>query len=267
MDTQSTKVIKGYVQTAQRCPFCGMLHPLCVKGLVYVNQEKMNDYAECADRGYSFCNCKNIFFTDWKNIDQSMYGHDYSAKYNQEDTALREVATDRANKYLDLIPCVSGELFFEIGSANPYVLDAAKKRGFKTAGLDINPNSVKSPDHDFIFGDVENKEVSDKIQQCDIIWAAHVFEHFHYPLEVAKTCFNKLNSKGRVVISMPDPYFIPWSNPKLWGNWMIREHHIMWDMDSFIDELIAIGFELELAKRNVDKFFGSGDYTIIMRKP
>jgi hypothetical protein len=48
----------------QKCPACGRMNRMVVKG-VYKNGDKTELYP---DIGYSFCNCKAIFYTNYENI-------------------------------------------------------------------------------------------------------------------------------------------------------------------------------------------------------
>lgn len=48
----------------QDCPFCGRSNRIVVKG-VYVDEGKHETYP---DMGYSFCNCKSVFYTNYSNI-------------------------------------------------------------------------------------------------------------------------------------------------------------------------------------------------------
>lgn len=49
----------------QTCPICGASQRMMIKGLYLDKEGKGTLYP---DMGYSFCNCKNIFFTKWENI-------------------------------------------------------------------------------------------------------------------------------------------------------------------------------------------------------
>jgi len=54
----------------QDCPLCGRSNRMVVKGL-YVYHGKVEQYP---DMGYSFCNCRNIFYTRSENItDEASY--------------------------------------------------------------------------------------------------------------------------------------------------------------------------------------------------
>jgi len=48
----------------QKCPLCERMNRLVVYGL-YVDAKEVKQYP---DMGYSFCNCRNIFYTDSINI-------------------------------------------------------------------------------------------------------------------------------------------------------------------------------------------------------
>ena len=76
---RETKVIREF---EQRCPICGSMQEIAWRGHV--------NYKEKAQVmppmfGYSFCNCHNIFFTDYRNISKDMMYNDYySQRYNNE---------------------------------------------------------------------------------------------------------------------------------------------------------------------------------------
>lgn len=224
-----------------------------------------NEAEYVPDQGYSFCNCKNIFFTDWGNIDQNVYNEDYTIRYDTE--IVLKMVTEFLERYMPEFTGTKGKVFTEIGAANTFVLDYAKEKGWDTYGVDINKTSPIATKHKCVIGNVEDYYTISQLPISDVIWASHIFEHFKYPLDVAKNLFDKLNSGGYLLIAMPDPWFIDWSNPYNWGHWHVREHHILWDMDSFIDELLEIGYEIHLAKRNTLKYLCRGDMHLIFRKP
>lgn len=252
------------MRQSQRCPFCNQAHPILVKGMVMVDVLKQRSEI-IPDKGYSFCNCKNIFFTDWSNIDQSIYDDEYTKKYDGE--LVFKMVHEFIKAYFPCFRDTNGNQFTEVGAANTFVLDYAKEKGWKTCGLDINPNSPIRDKHDHVYGNIEDINVLAKLPNSDVIWASHIFEHFEDPLLVAENLFEKLNPGGYLMIAMPDPWFIPWPNPHGWGHWHIREHHIMWDMDSFIDEMIALGYEVCFSKRNDLKYLSRMDMHILLRRP
>jgi len=51
----------------QECPLCGALQRMMIRGL-YIDKEDGNKGKLYPDMGYSFCNCRNIFFTKFENV-------------------------------------------------------------------------------------------------------------------------------------------------------------------------------------------------------
>jgi len=52
-------------------------------------------------------------------------------------------------------------------------------------------------------------------------------------------------------ISLPDPFFA-WPDPYQFLWWDVRRYLILWDMDSFQDHLIELGYEVLSAVRDFD---------------
>ena len=228
------------------CPLCHTQHPLLVRGNV-PTQENPAEYLEVEDRGYAFCNCRNIFYTDWINIDQRIYDEAYHAKYQTEKVS--ESFRNGFNHYLPILKQLKDiKTFCEIGSINPALLDEAKKAGYETTRLDINPAS-NDGDHKNIIGDIEDTRTLLHLSKYDCIWMSHLVEHLHYPLGALQNVRNLLTDDGLLFVSMPDPYFIDWNCPSSWGHWALREHHILWDLDSFIELMEEIDYELVYSKR------------------
>lgn len=243
----------------QFCPLCNEPQDLIVNGhMPSENPEKLHIVK---DQGYSFCNCNNIFFTDWKNIEQSIYDDKYTKKYDAENVNKAIKHYWEAYKDVILKHHKNGKVL-EVGCINPALLDEFSKWGFETYSLDIIPHSHRG--HQNITSDFEKFDNEEKF---DIIWASHVFEHFKNPLKAVDSAYRILNQDGLFFVSMPDPYFIEWKSPYSWGHWHLGEHHIMWDMDSFKDILKQKGFEIIFAKHNVEMgFICWSDWHILAKK-
>lgn len=223
----------------------------------------------CYDMGYSFCNCRNIWFTDWHNIDQRVYNADYKKKYQTPAVSALFANYWRIyGRYFKEAGCKS---FAEIGAINPALLDEVAKDGIKTYALDID-TAVSYKNHDTIIGDIEKFETADKLHQeagkLGAIWMSHVFEHLHYPKAAAETLYELLDDGGLLFVAMPDPFQIDWGNVYGWGHWHVREHHIIWDMESFIEFMGEAGFKCIFQKRNMagSNYIASGDYHLIFAK-
>jgi predicted SAM-dependent methyltransferase len=152
--------------------------------------------------------------------------------------------------------------FLEIGAPLDSTLDVAKENGWMPLGLDlIKRESV----HPFLVANFEEYETSEKY---DVIWAAHIFEHFKDPIGVVEKCASLLIDGGILFVIMPDPWFVDWGdNPYQWIHWNIKEHHILWDRDSFCDVMETFGFEITKKHRNTTyEYLCSGDFHIIGQK-
>lgn len=230
--------------SVQACPFCGSEQPMVVTGITFIGEESF----DVPDRGYSFCNCKNIWFTNWSNIDQGTYVDPTYAK-KHDSKYYTDLVKQLFRGYAELLIKESngGKKFLDLGSVNQYLLDEARASGFDTYGLDIT--NREDFGHQLIVCDMDSGEIYEKF---DVIMANHFFEHIHHPLEVLAKCYKALNEGGLLFVSMPDPFQVNWNVPKMWRNWAIRQHYIMWDMDSFCEEANKIGFKTLLKKRNLD---------------
>lgn len=216
------------------------------------------------DRGYSFCNCKNIFYTEWSNIDHRVYNNVYHAGY--DDKTVDKYMVAYAKEYFPMFKEFNpkGNSFLDIGCINSTLLDEAASN-WEITGLDINPHSRNN--HKFVFGNLDDKSTIEQLSKYDYIWMSHVMEHLEKPLGTLKSLYGKLEDGGLMFIAMPDPYFIDWKNTYSWGHWHLREHHIMWNMESFIKECEYIGFECVFKKRNVlFDFICTRDFHLILRK-
>jgi SAM-dependent methyltransferase len=236
-------------ENVMHCPLCGMPQEGIVKGTI-TNGSVLEIQQ---DKFYAFCNCHNIFFTAWSNMKQEVYNEDYQKKYN--GPVLNPDVYKHAKDMFDLVTVSSGK-FAEVGVVTDEMLDYAKQKGFEPVAIDINPTTKTK--YDLIIGSLDDLE----LPKADVYWLSHVLEHVRDPILVMQKVFDSLNVGGCVYVSMPDPWFIPWESPNLWAHWHCHEHHIMWDMDSFIDTCISLGFELSFSKR---RSFGA-DYHIIMKR-
>lgn len=233
----------------QACPLCGEEHPIIIRG---VAPDLENGSLHIVhDRGYSFCNCWNIFYTDWKNIQQSIYDESYVNKYDCDDP--KQIAEFEINKFLILMKRFKPDIktFFEIGTIQDYVLDIVKAQNIETAGLDIANTKSK---HTLITANFEN-DIPDLKCKYDVIWASHVFEHFKDPKTALIKIQNMLNKDGLLYVAMPDTFFIGFTNESIYcWDWNVLEHHILWGMDSFVEFAEKLGYKCLFKERSTDLF-------------
>lgn len=245
---------------AQQCPLCGEYQDIILNG--HIPDEKPGHVKMLLDKGYSFCNCRNIFYTDWdQNIEQGVYDPNYCEKYINPVSA--SLLRNYADYYLTIIKqFVQTGTVMDVGSVAPFVLDGFKEDGFETVGVDIVDHKLGG--HKLIVGDFETSELP---KGNSVIWASHVFEHFKNPIAAVQKAGSLLLPGGLLFVAMPDPYFIEWKAPHLWGHWHVQEHHILWDKDSFAEVLKENGFEILMNEHNVGyDFICIGDFHILAKK-
>lgn len=246
----------------QACPFCGQEQEIIVNGHTPSgNPDNRHEVRMDLDRGYSFCNCRNIFYTNWANMRQTVYSAEYTDKY--EMPGAKETYEQYARAYFHkLLKLTSGRRFLEIGCVTSHLLDAAKEYGFQTSGVDMIPHQFEQ--HETIIANFEELQTD---QKYDVIWASHIFEHFQDPLKAISKCHDLLNPNGLLFVAMPDPFTIDYAAAHLWGHWHLDEHHIMWDMDSFCTAAEERGFRTEMKLRNFGtNFICIGDYHLLFQK-
>ena len=95
----------------QNCPLCGMPHPLIYRGMV--RQGNTDDVVICNDKGYSFCNCNNIYFTDWNNIDQTIYDEEYYERYEVKiDEKYEKLVRKYSDTYYPMFSKLNNKIAF-----------------------------------------------------------------------------------------------------------------------------------------------------------
>ena len=99
----------------QACPLCGRENRMVVKG-VYIKDDKAEIYP---DMGYSFCNCKSIFYTNYENI--KVHTH---AGFHLYEKPLEELKrTFEALPSGGTIELVMPDPFFCEWGNNPYTFE------------------------------------------------------------------------------------------------------------------------------------------------
>ena len=73
----------------QECPLCGQLQTIMMRGKTHDIED--DTLGVVGDRGYSFCNCHNIFYTSWANIDENI---------ESDLSKLNKIETEKAWKLI-----------------------------------------------------------------------------------------------------------------------------------------------------------------------
>lgn len=245
----------------QTCPYCLQKHPVRLAGVIKSIHDK-NEITQ--EHGFSFCNCKNIFFTDRNNLDKAVYNDEYVKKYDGSYEMFKKLWDDISPR---LTEGNNGKLV-EIGPMNKAICDGASDKGYHHIAVDINKYV-----HDE-FDDAVQVDLDDSMgmyyqfpEDVSVIWCTHVLEHVLDPIGTMRKFHDALIYGGLVFIAMPDPFFIDWNKPYDWGHWWVREHHTLWDRDTFIEECEKIGFKCVYKKRNgAGAYVCNNDFHVILRK-
>lgn len=184
------------------------------------------------DKGYSFCNCRNIFFTDWKNIDLGVYDTEYkeSESGDEGDKNIRLLEIEKQWQIVQRFMPKAKSLL-NIGDYEDTFLDYLAKHNWsntKLTTIDLIPRESR---HRLICGNFEDYDFCG--EKFDIIWMSHFMEHTKSPKDALSKAKNLLNPGGIIFNAMPDTHHIDWSNPLAWY-WMVQEHHTLWNMYDWI---------------------------------
>ena len=224
----------------QMCPFCGMGHPMYVNG--YVRDYNTGQIITHPYKGYSFCNCKNIWYTDWANINQDEYAEFECTKTTNDISKINKSYV--FNKVIRKLNNFKSNIksFLNIGGGSLFIEDLIKKElGWETTAVDIN-KTLEPSDHRLIHGDIEDRETLDKLDKYDVIWTSHVLEHLKDPLKTIQNLKDKLKPGGLFYITLPDPFFFDPNKPEGFSHWWTNQHHIMFNMDNLSEDLSSMGF-------------------------
>ena len=102
-------------RSTQNCPLCGRSNRIVLKG-VFIQDGKRELYP---DIGYSFCNCKAIFYTDYSNIKIKTHsGPQYYEKPLEEIKNIYE-STPSGNQIEFIMP----DPFFCEWGQDPYTFE------------------------------------------------------------------------------------------------------------------------------------------------
>lgn len=238
----------------QECPFCKEHQIIMMRGVCIDIEDSSIQVTH--DKGYSFCNCRNIFYTNWKNIDQTIYDSDYQHKYK-----TKNLITVAENQVKEVFPKIhnlkkDAKTFLEIGSIHDIILDYAKDKGMETVGIEISKRESK---HKLINYNIEDIQISSFTGKQDIIWATHVLEHLKDPAAALNNFKRSMADDGILYIAMPDTKYINWSNPMNF-DWWVLEHHILWNRDDFIIFAEEQGLKCIFKERGIDLYKQEGGW-------
>lgn len=227
----------------QNCPLCGESQLIIFRGAIQDLETK--EYCVTPDRGYSFCNCRNVFYTDWRNIDLGIYDKEYIKihidpysspnDYNQHYMEF-EKQWEVIKRYNPL-----AKSFLNIGDYSDTTFDYLKSTEWnklELTAIDIIPRESK---YELIVNKFEDHDFNDR--KFDIAYASHFIEHTQSPDKVMSKIKDILNPGGIVFIAMPNTRHIDFPDNPMEFPWLVKEHHILWNMydwADFVEEKVGL---------------------------
>ena len=221
------------------CPFCGMGHPMYINGTT--RDYHSDELVLHPNEGYSFCNCKNIWYTDWKNINQEKYH--YTERLNSLDIA-EDNSSIRFRESIDTLSSFNKDIkkFLDIGCGLHFLDDLIhKKLGWEVTGIDMNGDLEKN-NRKLIVGDIGDKNIFAGIGKFDVVLASHVIEHLKDPIKFLYDINDNIEDGGLLLIMSPDPSFLNLVHPSTYTNFGIHQHHTIWNVYDYAQEVKNAGY-------------------------
>ncbi|PSR52053.1 hypothetical protein AHMF7605_00220 [Adhaeribacter arboris] len=140
------------------------------------------------------------------------YAHEYQYMYNRssDNAVYFERQKQYGVKFLSLAePFLQQKNWvLEVGCGAGGALVPFLNFGCKVAGCDYDARLLeygkKNGISDLYFGSLNNLNKHLPLIKAELIFMNHVFEHVENPLELLKSCKQKLSSSGKIIISVPD---------------------------------------------------------------
>lgn len=216
---------------------------------------------------YYRCQCGVLFQDEFASND--VYNTEFIEVGNLKKSVDRN--THAARTYIPLIEELTfGRTMLDVGFGIPYNMKYFEDRGWITWGIECN-NTIK-PGGNIYLGDfmtydfsphIASEELKKQIGEkevkrtFDLIWMAHVLEHFNQPLEALERAYDLLAPNGVIYIGTPDIEFINKTGVAGFPHWRKQEHYIMWSERALKRELERLGFKVIMMRRNFSSRFSA----------
>ena len=247
LDFTSTRMrldLKFPKEKLMKCPFCGMGHPMYINGTVrdyHTDRQVLHPF-----EGYSFCNCKNVWYGNWDNINQEKYH--YTHKMDAEGIAERTGAL-RVNETISGLNSYNKKIntFLDIGCGLHYMDSLIHEQlGWDVTGIDMHEDLLPT-NRKLITGDIGDKKTFEGIGKFDVVWASHVIEHLKDPIRFLYDIYDHIEDGGLVFIISPDPIYLDLLHPETYANFGIHQHYTIWNLYDYAEEVKKAGYIIERA--------------------
>ena len=236
--------------------------PLCKSGL-FLNHSEIVDHAVTKDK-FVLCKCSNchLLFTNPRPTQEAIGPYyNFPEYYSHEDKAknitqwvyqkVRNYSiSQKVNSIEELVP--KGSLL-DYGCGTGEFLNAAKKKGWKIAGVEPNEKARKQANQKLKKKVKSSIDELKKDSSFDIITLYHVLEHIHDLRKTVKNITNHLKSDGYIIIAVPNHE--SWDGKrygKYWAGWDVPRHLYHFDLNSI--KKLEEEFGLELKETKAMKF-------------
>jgi SAM-dependent methyltransferase len=191
------------------CVVCGSDDPRPYKARMYALGPTRFDLVRCGQCGFVYVNPQPDAATIARLYDDSEY---YSYGYNLGVETVNYF--DRRDELLAIydgtIAALEAELggpgdLLELGSAGGFLLEAARRRGWRVRGVEVSTPAVRYSRGEFgldIFeGQIE--EADFEPASFDVVIADNVLEHCDVPLRALRQMRDLLRPGGHVLVIVP----------------------------------------------------------------
>lgn len=184
--------MQKYEEVRTSCEFCG--------------SHKIFKYHE-ADNGSQIFKCGNCKIQFMNPQYTAEYLADYYSTYIRDESKIEDELIKAQTYCLSLVENYLPEKgkLLEIGSGNGYLLRAAKERGWRPTGHEIDCESAQKVSEkigmEILCGDFTELEINEKFEAVMML---HVLEHFKDPVSHLKKINSVIKKGGILFIALPN---------------------------------------------------------------
>jgi 2-polyprenyl-3-methyl-5-hydroxy-6-metoxy-1,4-benzoquinol methylase len=146
--------------------------------------------------------------------------------------------------------------FLDIGCGDGFVMELARKLGWKTRGIEIDAEAVavcRRKGLDVQQGSYREVDSLDKKFDCIVV--SHVIEHVHDPVDFVRVLAKALSPGGTAYVSFPNPrsYMLSLFG-RYWRGLEAPRHLALPSVKQFLTLLDSVGLEGELQSSPIHTF-------------